>query len=132
MISPRRRVLVLGLDGGTFDLLDPWMRAGELPYLRSLVERGFRAPLRSVFPPKTIPAWYCFATGADPGELGVFGFTEPNGSPGTSRIVQTFRPHEAFWDHLSRRGVTVGVLNFPLRAAYPIHGFVVPGMLADS
>ena len=131
MPSNARRFLVLGLDGATFDLLDPWMAAGELPFLRSLAERGFRAPLASVFPAKTIPAWYSFATGLDPGRLGIYGFTEPDGGPGRSKIVQTFRPAEAFWDRLSRQGASVGVLNFPLRAGYPIHGFVVPGMLSD-
>jgi predicted AlkP superfamily phosphohydrolase/phosphomutase len=132
MEKPSRRFLVLGLDGGTFDLLDPLMEAGELPFLRSLVHRGVRAPLRSVYPAKTIPAWYSFATGKDPGELGIFGFTEPDGGPGHSRLVQTFRPAEAIWDRLSRLGVKVGVLNFPLRSSYPLHGFVVPGMFSDN
>ncbi|MCI4326175.1 MAG: alkaline phosphatase family protein [Thermoplasmata archaeon] len=132
MPPARRRVLVLGLDGGTFDLLDPLMRNGTLPFLRSLTERGLRAPLASVYPPKTIPAWYSFATGLDPGSLGIFGFTEPDGGPGKSRIVQSFRPAEAVWDHLSRRGIAVGVMNFPLRAGYPIHGFVLPGMLTEN
>lgn len=132
MDQPRRRFLILGLDGGTFDLLDPLMEAGELPYLSSLVHRGVRAPLRSVYPAKTIPAWYSFATGKDPGELGIFGFTEPDGDPARSRLVQTFRPAEAIWDRLSRVGVKVGVLNFPLRSAYPLHGFVVPGMFSDD
>jgi predicted AlkP superfamily phosphohydrolase/phosphomutase len=129
--SPRR-FLVLGLDGGTFDLLDPLMEAGELPFLSSLVHRGVRAPLRSVYPAKTIPAWYSFATGKDPGELGIFGFTEPDGSPGRSRLVQTFRPAEAIWDRLSRIGIKVGVVNFPMRNAYPLHGFVVPGMFSSD
>ncbi|MCI4331635.1 MAG: alkaline phosphatase family protein [Thermoplasmata archaeon] len=131
MTPPPLRFLVLGLDGGTFDLLDPLMEAGELPFLKSLVQRGFRAPLASVYPPKTIPAWYSFATGQDPGSLGIFGFTEPDGGPGKSRIVQTFRPAEAFWDLLSRRGLRVGVLNFPLRSGYPLNGFFVPGMLSE-
>lgn len=130
MGRPYRRFLVLGLDGGTFDLLDPLMAAGELPFLKSLAHRGVRAPLRSVYPAKTIPAWYSFATGKDPGELGIFGFTEPEGGPGQSKLVQTFRPAEAFWDTLSRVGVKVGVLNFPFRSPYPLHGFVVPGMFS--
>lgn len=130
MDRAHRRFLVLGLDGGTFDLLDPLMRAGELPFLRSLVRGGVRAPLRSVYPAKTIPAWYSFATGRDPGELGIFGFAEPGEGPGDSHLVQSFRPTEAFWDRLSRRGVKVGVLNFPMSAGYPLHGFVLPGMLA--
>ncbi len=132
MRNPPRRFLVLGLDGGTFDLLDPLMEAGELPFLQSLVHRGVRAPLHSVYPAKTIPAWYSFATGKDPGELGIFGFTEPDGRPGRSRLVQSFRPAEAVWDRLSRIGMKVGVLNFPMRAAYPLHGFVVPGMFSSD
>ncbi len=131
MPGPARRILIIGLDGATFDLLDRWFAAGELPFLRGMAQGGVRAPLTSVFPAKTIPAWYSFATGLDPGSLGVFGFTEPNGGPGRSRLVQTFRPAEAIWDRLSRQGTTVGVLNFPLRAGYPIKGFVVPGMLAE-
>ncbi len=131
MQQPSRRFLVLGLDGGTFDLLDPLMEAGELPFLRSLVHRGVRAPLRSVYPAKTIPAWYSFATGKDPGELGIYGFTEPDGGPGRSKVVQTFRPAEAFWDRLSRWGATVGIVNFPVSAPYALHGFVVPGMFSE-
>ena len=132
MQRPLRRFLVLGLDGGTFDLLDPLMEAGELPYLRSLIHQGVRAPLRSVYPAKTIPAWYSFATGKDPGELGIYGFTEPDGGPGRSKLVQSFRPAEAIWDRLSRWGAKVGIVNFPLPSAYPLHGFIVPGMFSDT
>ena len=132
MGTSSRRFLVLGLDGGTFDLLDPLMAAGELPFLKSLVQKGIRAPLTSVYPAKTIPAWYSFATGRDPGELGIFGFTEPEGAPGHSKIVQTFRPADAIWDRLSRIGRKVGVLNLPLRSGYPLHGFVVPGFFSEA
>ncbi|MFZ0829996.1 MAG: alkaline phosphatase family protein [Thermoplasmata archaeon] len=123
---------MLGLDGGTFQLLNPLMEAGELPFLRSLTERGVSAPLISVYPSKTIPAWYSFATGLDPGTLGIFGFTEPNGGPGKSRLVQGYRPAEALWDKLSRQGHRVGVLNFPVRAGYPINGYLIPGMFGEN
>ncbi len=131
MRSESRRFLVLGLDGATFDLLDPLMAEGEMPFLARLAGGGLRAPLASVYPPKTIPAWYSFATGLDPGALGIFGFTEPDGGPGKSRLVQTYRPTEAVWDRLGRLGHSVGVINFPLRAGHPLNGFVLPGMLSD-
>ena len=38
----------------------PSWPTGELPFLKSLVHQGVRAPLRSVYPAKTIPAWYWF------------------------------------------------------------------------
>ncbi|HYA58185.1 MAG TPA: alkaline phosphatase family protein [Thermoplasmata archaeon] len=132
MPRANRRFLVLGLDGGTFALLDPLMRAGDLPFLRSLAKDGLRAPLQSVYPAKTIPAWYSFATGKDPGQLGIFGFMEPDGGPGRSHLVRTFRPSEAIWDTLSRSGAKVGVLNLPLGAGYPVHGFVMPGFFSDA
>ncbi|MGA7922876.1 MAG: alkaline phosphatase family protein [Thermoplasmata archaeon] len=131
MVKEGQRVLVLGIDGGTFDLIDPLVRAGVTPFLASLLRSGARSPLQSVFPPKTIPAWYSFATGQDPGSLGIFGFTEPDGGPGKSKLIQTFRPAEAIWDHLSRHGCRVGVVNFPIRAGYPINGFVIPGMISE-
>jgi predicted AlkP superfamily phosphohydrolase/phosphomutase len=130
--SAARRFLVLGLDGGTFDLLDPLMAAGDLPFLKSMAKSGVKAPLTSVYPAKTIPAWYSFATGLDPGELGIFGFTEPNGGPGQSKLVQSFRPAEAVWDRLSRTGRRVGIVNFPLWSGYPVHGFILPGMFSAS
>ena len=108
------------------------MEAGELPFLRSLMQRGVSAPLMSVYPSKTIPAWYSFATGLDPGTLGIFGFTEPDGGPGKSRLVQGYRPAEALWDKLSRQGHRVGVLNFPVRSGYPINGYLIPGMFGDN
>ncbi|MCI4364673.1 MAG: alkaline phosphatase family protein [Thermoplasmata archaeon] len=132
MPSPARRFLILGLDGGTFELLDPLMESGDLPFLRSMARKGVKAPLTSVYPAKTIPAWYSFATGLDPGELGIFGFTEPAGVPGHSKLVQTFRPAEAIWDRLSRIGRRVGVVNFPLWSGYPVHGFILPGMFSSS
>lgn len=132
MTQDRRRFLVIGLDGGTFDLLDPLMAAGKLPFLASRVAGGYSAPLTSVFPPKTIPAWYSFATGLDPGTLGIFGFTEPDGGPGKSRLIHTYRPTDALWDHLSRKGRTVGILNFPLRSPSPVNGFFVPGMFSEE
>ena len=132
MATSARRFLILGLDGGTFDLLDPLMAAGDLPFLRSLAAKGVKAPLTSVYPAKTIPAWYSFATGLDPGELGIFGFTEPHGTPGHSRLVHSFRPSEAIWDRLSRLGRRVGVVNFPLPNGYPVHGFILPGMFSAT
>ena len=50
------RVLLIGLDGATFRVLDPLMRDGEMPFLRGLVESGARSELRSVIPALTPPA----------------------------------------------------------------------------
>ena len=60
--------VLIGLDGATFTVLDPLMERGVMPFLalRS-TERGVRAPLRTVMPPLTPPAWTSLMTGKRPG-----------------------------------------------------------------
>ena len=51
------RVVILGLDGGTFDLIEPWVQAGRLPTFGRLMAEGAWGRLRSTMPPITAPAW---------------------------------------------------------------------------
>lgn len=67
------RLIVLGWDSATFDVVDPLIGEGRLPVLRSLVERGWRAPLRSTWPPMTDCAWTSAFTGRDAGGHGIIG-----------------------------------------------------------
>jgi predicted AlkP superfamily phosphohydrolase/phosphomutase len=68
------RVLVIGLDGATFDVIDPLLAHGSMPALAGLIARGVRARLRSTCPPVSAPAWVTFLTGKQPGQHGVFNF----------------------------------------------------------
>jgi predicted AlkP superfamily phosphohydrolase/phosphomutase len=70
------KVLVIGLDGVGFDILNPYLKTGELPCLQKFLENGVSAPLRSIIPPLTGPAWESFQTGVNPGEHEVFEFTK--------------------------------------------------------
>ena len=63
----KTRVFALGLDGATFDLIEPWVQAGHLPALSRLMSSGSWGTLRSVIPPVTMPAWASFLTGLSPG-----------------------------------------------------------------
>jgi len=57
------QVLVIGLDGATWRVLDPWSHAGRLPHLTALMERGARGILQSTVPALTLPAWSSCMTG---------------------------------------------------------------------
>lgn len=64
--------VVLGLDGGCFELIQPWIDDGTLPTFSRLTEEGAAADMQSCLPPVTCPNWQCYATGTNPGKLGVF------------------------------------------------------------
>ena len=66
------KLLVLGLDGATWDVMTPMMEQGELPHLARLVAEGASGPLLSTIPPVTAPAWSSFMTGLNPGKHGIF------------------------------------------------------------
>ena len=125
--------IVLGLDGATWDVLDPLLEDGRLPELESLVEDGQADTLESTFPPITAPAWLSMATGQNPGKTGVFYFLnrdDPDSFEFGSLGSDSFRG-QSFWDVLAARGHSVGVFNFPM--LYPPYelgedGFMVSGL----
>ena len=43
-------LLVIGLDGATFDVIRPMVEAGKLPNLARFMDEGIAAPLRSTAP----------------------------------------------------------------------------------
>ena len=78
----RKRVLILGLDGADWQILDPLIEAGALPALAELVRTGAAAPLASTIPPLTAPAWTSFILGAGPGSHGILDFVERHAPEG--------------------------------------------------
>ena len=129
MPEPLRPVLVLGLDGATFDVLDPLLAEGRLPNLARLLDGAERAPLPSTVPPMTFPAWSAFLTGLSPGEHGLFDFTQK--VPGCYRIRfsnASDRAGRSLFRRVSDAGGSVLALGMP--ATFPpeeVRGLLVCG-----
>ena len=124
------RVLVIGLDGATFDLIKPFVALGRLPTIEKLMREGVYGDLISTIPPVTSPAWPSFMTGKNPGKHGVFDFVGKGG--GYDRTIKTAKDIKAktLWRMLSDAGKTCIVVNVPV--TYPpekIKGCIVSGML---
>jgi len=64
--------VVLGLDGGCFELTQPWIDDESLPNFATLTTDGTSTDMQSCLPPVTCPNWQAYATGTNPGKLGVF------------------------------------------------------------
>lgn len=128
-----RRVLLLGLDGATFDLLEPLWAEGRCPHLARLAE-GVCGPLRSVTPPLSFPAWSTFLTGNDPGRHGLFGFTAPERDSYRLRFINAGdRRGASFLMRLSEAGKRVACLGVPATwPPEPIDGVMVCGFDAPG
>ena len=111
----RPRLLVIGLDGATFDLLTPMAEQGWLPNLQQVLEGGARAMLHSTVPPLTAPAWTSFQTGLRPGSHGVFSFQRRLDATMQRAFVNSNAIRGArLWHWLARHSLTTGVVNLPM------------------
>jgi predicted AlkP superfamily phosphohydrolase/phosphomutase len=123
------RTFVVGLDGASWLLVEPWIEAGELPNLAALRESGAYSTSRSCLPPVTFPNWKCYSSGKDPGGFGVFWFEHVDLAEGRIEVADgsDFRTAE-LWDYLNDEGLSAGVVNMP--TMYPpreIDGVIVCG-----
>ena len=131
-----RKVLVIGLDGGTWSVLDRFTGLGAMPRLEGLLNKGYRTTLLSTVPPITPVAWSSFATGMGPGRHGVFGFLAPQREPGSYSPPPVRRDAvqaPSLWRRLSDAGLSTTVLSVPLTyPAEPVNGYMVTGMFTPE
>lgn len=116
-----RRVIVIGIDGASPELIESWARGGELPTFSKIVEEGAFGRLRSTTPPLTYPAWSSFMTGKNPGQHGCFDFVyRPPDGYMPRPMNASIRKGASIWRLLGAAGKKVGVFNVP--ATYPVQG----------
>ncbi len=108
-------MLVIGLDGATFDVLDPLFAEGKLPHLAALRERGASGVLESVLPAISPPAWTTAATGVNPGKHNIFDFFHFSKTTGeaflTSARERRARP---VWKVLNAQSKRTHLMNIPM------------------
>jgi hypothetical protein len=82
---PAARLVVVGLDGATWDLLEPWIQAGDLPNLKAFRDGAAWGTMTSVVPYLSPSAWTSAVTGVNPGRHGIFDFQRR--LPGQRRVA---------------------------------------------
>ena len=109
--------MVIGIDGATWDVIDPMIANGELPNMASLKARGAWGPLITVGPQVSPVVWTSFSTGQFGRSHGILDFVYPY-QTGPKRPVQsTERQVPALWNLVSEAGGKVGVVGY--FATYP-------------
>jgi len=128
------KVFVLGLDGATFDIINPMIQRGELPHFKQAMEKGTSGPLNSTLLHHSPPAWTSFATGRNPGKHGIIGFTRMAENRYGLRLVHgNDNGCSTMWDELSDQGKRVIVMNIPM--TYPpktVNGLLISGLDTPS
>jgi len=116
-------VVVVGVDGATFEIIDPMVASGELPAFAAMQAAGSRGVLRSMEPMFSPLLWTTIASGKRPEQHGIHGF----------HVQADHCQVPRFWDIAEDGGKSIGV--FKWLVTYPpreVDGFIVPAWLAPE
>lgn len=128
------KILIIGLDGGTWKILRPMMDKGVMPNLKKLVDGGTSGILNSTLPALTPTAMASFQTGVRPDKHGIYEFSQYE--PGTYKpglVSSKSIRKNTIWKILSDAGKKIALVGVPV--TYPpeqINGIVLSGLLTPS
>lgn len=128
-----QRIFILGIDGATFDVINPLLRMGRLPNMEKVIRYGVHGNLQSTIPSLSAPAWVTFMTGRNVGHYGSYHFRKINIKEyeniySQSLINSSFFSGTTFFDYLGSKGYKIGVMTVPV--TYPpweVNGYLVSG-----
>ncbi|MDP6849560.1 MAG: alkaline phosphatase family protein [Planctomycetota bacterium] len=124
------KLAIIGIDGATWDIIQPMVDEGELPHIAKIIAEGASGSLESEIPPITPPAWTSMMTGLNPGKHGIFHFIRRE--LGSYKCPLNESSHFAGMDLasvLGRKGWSSGLFNVPMTfPPIPIEGWVVSGI----
>jgi len=120
------KVIIIGLDGSTWNVLNPLIKDEKLPNFDFLLKKGSSGILESTVPPVTGCAWLSMATGLNPGKSGVIDFLKKDDNFGLTPVNSSDFRNKSIWDLLSENGIKCLILDYPmLYPAYPLNGAII-------
>ncbi|MEN3044578.1 MAG: alkaline phosphatase family protein [Candidatus Hydrothermales bacterium] len=126
-------VCIIGIDGGTFKVIEPLCRSGSLRAISNLINEGKKFELITTIPPLTPSAWSSFLTGKNPGKHGILDFYELDENFEYRLSSFKLRKQKKIWNILSERKLKSIIYFVPF--TYPperVNGIFVSGFLTPS
>ena len=123
-----RETIIIGLDGVCFDLINNLSETGIMPNTNELISQGTFTRMQSSIPEVSSVAWSSIITGKNPGEHGIFGFTDL--FPDSYKLkFPNFNDLKSspFWDLEERKSIIINVPStYPVKEMNGVHisGFV--------
>ncbi|HET9886493.1 MAG TPA: alkaline phosphatase family protein [bacterium] len=111
------RVILIGIDGATWHRIDPLVQAGRMPNLKSLIDEGAHAYLKTMMPSRSPALWTSVATGKNFDKHGINDFTAATGKDGEDiqrimHMTSNMRRTKALWNILSDAGKKVAFVGW--------------------
>lgn len=129
MNKSSRKLIILGLDGATFDVINPMLDDGELPTFKKLIKNSSYGRLLSTKIPISPSAWSSFLTGLNPENHRIFDFVRrKEGTYEHIPVNSTHRRGIPVWQILEEKKLICGIFNVP--CTYPpeeVNGFIISG-----
>ena len=110
--APMDRVIVLGFDGASPNLLEPLIAQGKLPALKRLQEQGVYGRLASFRPTKSAVLWTSVATGKTMLKHGIVDWTYVDEAGLDVPFKPSGRTARTYWEILGERGLSTTTLNW--------------------
>ncbi len=132
LFKKEKKVVVLGIDGVPFTLLNRFMDEGRMPNLSTLTKKGTFTSMTASIPEVSSTSWSTFMTGVNPGKHGIYGFTELQKNSYKWRFPNSGDiKSSTLWDIAGRNNKKSIVLNVP--STYPareLNGILTAGFVA--
>lgn len=106
------RIYVVGLDGATWDIIDPLIERGKLPVFRELKESGAWARLRTFDPTLSAVVWTSIATGKTMLKHGIVDWTYVNKKKIQVPYSSSEKRVPSIWEMMDEHGLRSIVLNW--------------------
>jgi predicted AlkP superfamily phosphohydrolase/phosphomutase len=132
--NSENKIMIIGLDGATFDVIRPLAEDGCLPNLAKLMNNSSHSDLESTIPYITPAAWSSFMTGKFPEKHSVIDFLEFIPKPYSTRLTNSQSIKEkTIWQILSEKGKKIAVIHLPMTyPPYAVNGIMVSGFDTPS
>ncbi len=129
-MDKNKRKIIIGIDGVPYHIMEELSDKGIMPNFKSLRKDGVFKKMASSLPEISSVSWSSIITGKNPGEHGIYGFTDI--LPGT--YTMSFPNYKSlrekpFWE--KEKDKKHVIINVP--ATYPpneINGFIVSGFVS--
>ncbi len=129
--KPKKQLALIGLDGVSYELVKDFAANGIMPNLGKLIKSHGIVRTSAPFPEISPVSWTSMMTGMNPGEHGVFGYTE------LDPVTYSYRfpnfpslPVKTLWEEFPQEYTSI-IINLPhTYPVRPLNGILVSGFVA--